>query len=430
MVEQKPWVANWIEDATDKLRRRIGGQGIVKLVRRRDGQEASLFVLKELKQQKSKERRARMYREVVALETLPHSSTPGVIEHNTNSYRDLSVNLYAVFEFIDGQTLAEYVSEKGQLFLDDALHVVIGIIDVLEAFHKTGVGHRDIKPDNIILLNNSCSSPVLIDFGMSFNIEDDEAELTPNSQQVGNRFLSLPEHAMFSENKRDLRSDLTSCVGLLYFMLTGTWPCTLIDESGRPPHQRAEQRKLLDKLPDYQRHNLLHAFDQGFDPNLARRWQTAAALRAQLERLAVGEPEGSATDLAVSRLRERAAGFKGNKLIIQALDDVRNRLEHAALDAVGRLGDGYDPSIEKRGTSMSNMDTWIRCGVHSVYEGRMIDTPFLVRAVGEEVIVQQQFHDHQKVRARIPIANPQAIPELHEIIISIIIENVNQGMIY
>ena len=87
----------------------------------------------------------------------------------------------------------------------------------MEFYHASGVGHRDIKPDNIILRSGICASPVLIDFGLTFNVHDEEEDLTPDWQQVGNKFLSLPEHAMFSQNKRDLRSDLTSCVGLLYF---------------------------------------------------------------------------------------------------------------------------------------------------------------------------------------------------------------------
>jgi eukaryotic-like serine/threonine-protein kinase len=255
---QKPWAAKWIEDEAAKSQRRTGGQGIVKRVHRRDDPEAFVFVLKELKEQKSLERRARMYREVVALETLQHPLTPRVVDHNTGNYRDLSVQLYVVFEFIDGPTLSEYVSKRGPLCLSDALEIVTGVLAVLECYHASGVGHRDIKPGNIILRSSICASPVLIDFGLTFNVHDEEEDLTPDWQQVGNRFLSLPEHAMFSQNKRDLRSDLTSCVGLLYFLLTGAWPVTLTDEAGRPPHQRAEQRKLLDMLPDYQRQRIPH----------------------------------------------------------------------------------------------------------------------------------------------------------------------------
>jgi hypothetical protein len=149
-------------------------------------------------------------------------------------------------------------------------------------------------------------------------------------------------------------------------------------------------------------------------------------LRDQLELAAAGEPEESATDLAVSRLQERAAAISGNKFIIDALNHVRDRIESAARDAVRRLGDGYAPSIERRLNSMADMSTWIRCGVDCVYEGRTIDTPFLVSAIGEEVVIQELLPDDRKVRARIPVANSQAIPEIHEIIINIIIANVNR----
>jgi hypothetical protein len=67
------------------------------------------------------------------------------------------------------------------------------------------------------------------------------------------------------------------------------------------------------------------------------------------------------------------------------LNSVRNRIEIAAREGVSRLGEGYAPSIELRVVSMSSMDTYIRCGVESVYDGQRIDTPFLISAVGDEI---------------------------------------------
>src|ERR1700733_3238456 len=129
--------------------------------------------------------------------------------------------------------------------------------------------------------------------------------------QVGNRFLSLPEHSTTSPNKQDLRSDLTFCVGILFFVLTGVWPGVLMDETNKAPHQRAEARDLLNRLPERQRHRILHIFDLGFSLTLAQRWQTVEALRAELERAAEDEPGGKGpTDLAIARLRQRAASKK------------------------------------------------------------------------------------------------------------------------
>jgi len=151
-------------------------------------------------------------------------------------------------------------------------------------------------------------------------------------------------------------------------------------------------------------------------------------LQAELERATQDEQEGSSTDLAIARLREKAAGKRNNKAIIDSLNRVRERVELAARDAVLRLGEGYEPSIERRLTTISNMNTWIRCGVEAVYEGRTIDTPFLISAVGEEVVVQELLLDRKEgdIRARVPISDPEAEPELHEVIIDIIIANVNK----
>ena len=94
---------------------------------------------------------------------------------------------------------------------------------------------------------------------------------------------------------------------------------------------------------------------------------------------------------------------------------------------MGRLGEGYAPSIGARLTTISKMNTLIRCGVEAVYEGRTIDTQFLISAIGEEVVVQELFGDRQddgEVRARVPISNPDALPELHKVIVDIVIANV------
>jgi serine/threonine protein kinase len=56
------------------------------------------------------------------------------------------------------------------------------------------VTHRDIKPANVALRNDDITKPVLVDFGLSFN-DSDADDLTRVGEEVGNRFLRLPEHA-------------------------------------------------------------------------------------------------------------------------------------------------------------------------------------------------------------------------------------------
>jgi serine/threonine-protein kinase len=368
-----------------------------------------------------------MYREVVALETLAHPSTPKVVEHNTGNYLATEDRLYVVLEYIEGPTLSEGVETSGALSANQAIAVVTGVLDVLDAYHQAGVGHRDIKPDNIILRGGECTAPVLIDFGLTFNLKEQADSLTPDFQQVGNRFLQLPEHAMFSANKRDLRSDVTFCVGILFFALTKAWPGPLVDEAGRPPHQREAPRHEFDGLPEHQRSRLLHIFDLGFAQELTRRWQSVGSLRDQLKLMTQIPTEESSTELRIASLKERAAAHAGSKIIIGALDAVRGRLKAAALIAIQKLGEGYAPSIEERLTSMSALNTWIRCGVECVYEGRLINTPFLISAVGEEIVVQDLSSNGQPVIARAPVAAPDSVPELENDVVSVIVKNVVAG---
>lgn len=98
-----------------------------------------------------------------------------------------------VTEFIPGDILSDFIrTEVMNIF--SAVSLTIKLLDTLKYCHQIGIVHRDIKPDNIIIKNNDISTPVLIDFGISFNKVDEYAtDLTPTWQQLGNRFFQLPE---------------------------------------------------------------------------------------------------------------------------------------------------------------------------------------------------------------------------------------------
>jgi len=179
-----------------------------------------------------------MHREVTALQTLDHPGIPKLLDSNSSEFDSESV-LYLIMEYIEGPTLAEVVG-NGTLSLTDAQRLLLGLLEILEYTHRRGIVHRDIKADNVILGDGRAEKPVLIDFGLSFNKEEElSSPLTHSGQQLGNRFLVLPELQLTSSLQRDPRSDLTQCVGVLFYAVTGVVPVALMDESSRLPHQHA-----------------------------------------------------------------------------------------------------------------------------------------------------------------------------------------------
>lgn len=109
-------------------------------------------------------------------------------------------------------------------------------------------------------------------------------------QEIGNRFLRVPEFRPESVNRDDPRTDLTFAVGVLFFLLTRTNPRMLLDEQGQLPHQRGGAASSLQGIAIPQSERLMRIFDQGFQHDLDRRFQSAETLSEAL--LACLKPEG------------------------------------------------------------------------------------------------------------------------------------------
>jgi len=278
--KNKPWDEKW------ETIKSIGGggQGDTFLVKPKDSTNLSqTFILKKLKNQKDPERRKRMHREVAALRTLDCPGIPRLFESNSDQF-DSDVPLYMVGEFIEGKTLSQFLEDPAQpMAIGDAITLVMKLLETLQYCHKVGIVHRDIKPDNIIIRCNDISAPVLIDFGISFNESDaDNTALTPAWQQLGNRFLALPELQVNSSMQRDPRADITQCCGILFFAIVGSPPVTLLDHEGRMPHQRPESHKALSKIPSDLLAKVNRIFDRAFGTQIDYRWQSIPELQQAL----------------------------------------------------------------------------------------------------------------------------------------------------
>jgi eukaryotic-like serine/threonine-protein kinase len=277
----KTWSEKWetVSGATG------GGQSYTRRVRSKISEEADRF-LKILRHQNDALRRNRMFREVAAYQTLDHAAIPKIVDTNVGEYEDLAYKLYLVTELIEGPTLEQMIENNGPLAPDITIGLVIRLLDIVEFCHSNDTIHRDIKPDNIILKSGDPARIFLVDFGLSFNKDDPPQHGTPSDEELGNRFCRLPELSASSRAKQDPRSDVTFCVGILLYAITGRIPALLADEEGRLPHQRTNIREALHAAvtPELLSRMLL-IFDRGFQSTLSQRWQSADELRKQLKLL-------------------------------------------------------------------------------------------------------------------------------------------------
>jgi len=124
---------------------------------------------------------------------------------------DMGENYY-MMDYINGPCLAEAIQIKSnKKQFNKIMNAIMQLLWIVKNYTEMGVVHRDIKPANIICKDGNIEDLYLIDFGIGFD-KDNEEDLTKINVQLGNRFLKLPE--LLVGNKRDIRSDITQCVGI------------------------------------------------------------------------------------------------------------------------------------------------------------------------------------------------------------------------
>lgn len=124
---------------------------------------------------------------------------------------------YIVMELIEGVTLMQYMKKKGALGWKEALHFAVQISKALEHAHEKGIVHRDIKPQNIMMLKDGTIK--VADFGIAAL---ESAQEKKSDQTVGSVHYIAPEQARGEQP--DPRSDIYSLGVVMYEMLTGKMP--------------------------------------------------------------------------------------------------------------------------------------------------------------------------------------------------------------
>ncbi len=125
---------------------------------------------------------------------------------------------YIVEEYIDGITLKEYLDQQKQIKWKEALHFIVQILRALEHAHGKGIVHRDIKPQNIMLLQDGTIK--VTDFGIARFSHNETRTMTDKA--IGSVHYIAPEQAR--GDYTDEKTDIYSVGVMLYEMLTGRLP--------------------------------------------------------------------------------------------------------------------------------------------------------------------------------------------------------------
>lgn len=252
----------------------------------------------------------RFHDEAQAVAMLSHPNIVSVYDVGSSDNLE-----YIVMELIDGITLKQYMQKKGgNLSWRESLHYITQIMRALSHAHSRGIIHRDIKPQNIMILRDG--SVRVADFGIARIMS--AAQRTLTQEAIGSVHYISPEQAKGSHI--DARADIYSAGVVLYEMLTGRLPF-----EGDSPVSVAIQhissvplapRELNPEIPEGLETITLKAMSS----NLDRRYKSA---------------DDMISDLETFRKNPNAVFAYGNMGTVQGVDDATQKIDKHRVREMG-----------------------------------------------------------------------------------------------
>ena len=202
-------------DGRYEIRELIGVGGMANVYHCYDTIDAREVAIKILKDEflDNEDFIRRFKNESKAIAVLNH---PNIVRVYDVSFGDMIQ--YIVMEYIDGITLKEYIDMQKVLDWKETVHLTVQILKALQHAHENGIVHRDIKPHNIMLLQDGTIK--VTDFGIARFSSN--ATRTMTEQAIGSVHYIAPEQAR--GEKTDGKTDIYSVGVMMYEMLTGTLP--------------------------------------------------------------------------------------------------------------------------------------------------------------------------------------------------------------
>ena len=225
---------------------------------------------------------ARFYAEGKAAAKLNHPNIVQAVDVNRSGEYH-----YFVMEFVDGRTVFDDIDTHGPYNEEDAVRIGIEVSRALDHSHKAGFIHRDVKPKNIMIADES-NRTKLADMGLARAVSDREAAEAEAGKAYGTPYYISPEQIR-GERDVDARADIYSLGATLYHMVTGQVPF-----DGQNPSAVMHKHLKNDLIPpDHINKTLSSGISEVIEVCLAKdrnqRYSSAADLAVDLESIQRGE---------------------------------------------------------------------------------------------------------------------------------------------
>jgi serine/threonine protein kinase len=236
-------VGSVLEDRYE-LEELVGRGGMSSVYRARDrilGREVAIKMLHD-EYTSDKDQVERFRREARAVAKLAQTNVAVVIDRGEDDGRP-----YIVFEYVEGGSLKRLIEQEAPLPLERVIELGIQVARGLEHAHRSGLVHRDVKPQNVLL--DSAGVAKVIDFGIARSSAEVRPGLTLTGTVLGSSDYISPEQAQ-GRTVED-RTDVYSLAIVLYELLTGELPFTgenFVAVAMR--HINEEPPSVLDRRPD------------------------------------------------------------------------------------------------------------------------------------------------------------------------------------
>lgn len=261
-------------DGRYEIREIIGVGGMAVVYKAYDTIETRIVAIKILKQEfvSNEEFVRRFKNESKAIAVLSH---PNIVKVYDVSFGDLIQ--YIVMEYIEGITLKQYIESHGHLDWKETVNIVMQILRALQHAHDKGIIHRDVKPQNIMLMNDG--SIKVTDFGIARFARSEHKTMTDKA--IGSVHYISPEQARGEVT--DEKADIYSVGVMMYEMLSGSLPFQADSAVIVAMMQLQNEAKPLREIDPTIPLGLSQITMNAMQKEILRRYQTAAEMLCDLE---------------------------------------------------------------------------------------------------------------------------------------------------